>query len=674
MAACSDGGPRRPASIELSEFPDTLLVGESRVLTATCLDADGAPIPNSPVSWLSLEPQLVSLRPSGATTVVYGLHPSSQRVGVMASCQRGPLTRSPTNAPQIVPPTMNGRGFIVVASSASQWAVDDVGDTLVLRAPTAEDSLTSTTRVVSARGVTSLGYVVPPTSFTFESSDPDVATVDASGQVRARAVGEATLTVALGADEREVPISVRAEPEMPNWDVALIDAHWTQGPQDLAQSVPILRESRAAVVNVLAAATSDTLPYFVKLEVIDATSTVFYTDTVPLRLTAGAQPTFASPNAQFLVPRNVVNAAASWRMFLLGPAADFDAVLANNRLPRTGEMVLNAITPPVLKLHLVPVVLAEHGNVQTALTAAQTVYYDSIARLRLPLGRVEVTIGAPVVSDAEFFDSTGAGGIWSFWTDVISDVDAARVKSAFPERHWIGVVPKPAGALGSRYGGVGYIPALASSFGPMTRTQASLSHEWYTSPFSAGQTVAHELGHNFSRPHAPCGTAGSPDPHYPVAAGGVGQWVTWTTALESGASPNAQILLPSVGDVMGYCGSNFLGPYTYLGILRYRALSGSALVAPRARTQILAVRGLLRADTAVVTRTEFTEGELIAEPASSPVEVRVLAADGTELARVHALVGMIGDEDAGRPFTAHIPMDAATRARVDRVVAHIIRR
>jgi len=666
-AACEPSEWQVVAGITLTASPGSLVVGESHTLTATCLDDRGAPIPDSPVRWAVLEPQLLALRPSGSTAIVYALHPGTP-ITVLAACQRTDFTNmmfvDPSN---FMSPTTVMRTFAVLPSPPVEWVIDDVGnigDTLILRAPTELDSSTATMRQVSARGSTSNGYIVPPSAFTYVTQKLGIASVSPSGMVRAVGVGETDLFVSLGAEQRIVPLSVRAAPSVAPWDVTLIDAHWTQGPQNTEQSIPMLRESRAAVVNVLAATTADSAPAQVVLTVMDASAAVIFTDTAPLAVHKDSAPTFALPNAQILVPRGVLATAASWTLHAIGDDVATDASPANNRLPRTGVTQLRVHTPPVLKLHLVPIVLSANSGARTPLEPEHRVYYDSIPRIRLPLGRVEVTIGDPIAVPGNFTQNNIQGSS-AFFYSVLERVDAERVKSAgMADRYWIGLVPRATGVTSSQLGGMAFIPDLPTAIGPMSRTVVMVGHDWYPSaPVVVGTTLAHELGHTFARLHAPCGFPAGPDPFYPHAQGGVGEWVTWTSAFETGVQPTGVVFPQTQGDMMGYCSSNIVGAYTYHGILRFRALGAAALVAPRERVAILAVRGWLGATGPAITFTEYTNGERIAEPTSSSVEIVIEAADGQVLSRTRALLGRVGDESAGRPFTAHIPMDAAARRR-----------
>ena len=98
----------------------------------------------------------------------------------------------------------------------------------------------------------------------------------------------------------------------------------------------------------------------------------------------------------------------------------------------------------------------------------------------------------------------------------------------------------------------------------------------------AAWTLAHEIGHELGRYHAPC-EAGSPDPNFPYADGSTGVW---------GYDPRSgQFLSPDdESDFMGYCDPTWTSDYTYSAIFdRLLAVHGAA---PRARGKRMAYRFL----------------------------------------------------------------------------------
>ena len=76
-------------------------------------------------------------------------------------------------------------------------------------------------------------------------------------------------------------------------------------------------------------------------------------------------------------------------------------------------------------------------------------------------------------------------------------------------------------------------------------------------------TIAHELGHNLSLYHAPCGGAGAPDPSYPRTDGSIGAWDTTSVRAANWCGrPDP--------DLMTYCGPYWISDYHFTNALRYR--------------------------------------------------------------------------------------------------------
>ena len=82
--------------------------------------------------------------------------------------------------------------------------------------------------------------------------------------------------------------------------------------------------------------------------------------------------------------------------------------------------------------------------------------------------------------------------------------------------------------------------------------------------------IAHELGHNFSLMHAPCGVRGSSvDPSYPQEDGSLGSW---------GYDAQDQSLVSAAtADVMSYCRPRWISGYHFSNALRFRLYRQSQL-------------------------------------------------------------------------------------------------
>ena len=93
-------------------------------------------------------------------------------------------------------------------------------------------------------------------------------------------------------------------------------------------------------------------------------------------------------------------------------------------------------------------------------------------------------------------------------------------------------------------------------------------------------TLAHELGHEFGRYHAPCDTSGA-DGAYPYAGGDIGTW-GWDVRDGAFQAPGATT------DFMGYCAPTWISDYTWSALFA-RTIATSAL-SRRTPTATLLVR------------------------------------------------------------------------------------
>jgi len=151
----------------------------------------------------------------------------------------------------------------------------------------------------------------------------------------------------------------------------------------------------------------------------------------------------------------------------------------------------------------------------------------------------------------------------SEWGKLLSKIEwmAAHNTKAPPgvyNLHWYGVVPDLHGALRDGILGLGYTPGRSAiGYG--------------------GQTLAHELGHNFGRLHAPCGAPTKTwDINFPYAEGKTGEF---------GFDPDTQKVYDPAGtyDFMSYCGPAWMSPYTYQAL--YDRVGGPTAATARSDAQ-----------------------------------------------------------------------------------------
>ena len=207
----------------------------------------------------------------------------------------------------------------------------------------------------------------------------------------------------------------------------------------------------------------------------------------------------------------------------LGPPATVDAT------PTVG-------TPTHLEIVLVP--LVSGGFVPTPPSTAAVL--DELTR-RFPIPRDRIT----VTTRANYTLTSVTNGLDTDndWNNALSELLQLRnaENPTKPYRYYFGFVRRSGGGIA----GIGYVPG---------RTAVGWD--------SAGgwvRTMSHELGHNFGRPHAPCGGPASPDPGYPYAGGVLG-----ATPLIDSVPAALDVISPvNLTDIMGYCSGSWFSDYNY---------------------------------------------------------------------------------------------------------------
>jgi hypothetical protein len=251
---------------------------------------------------------------------------------------------------------------------------------------------------------------------------------------------------------------------------------------------------------------------------------------------------------------------------------------ADNSFPLSGSaatMDVRTITP--FEVRFVPITQSVNsltGNVNAGNASQFLTFTNQV----FPLSSTNSDVRAAYTTAAPVLQADDANGAWS---QILSELNALRTADG-STRYYVGVVKTN---YSSGIAGLGYVPG-----------RASLSWDFLS---SADEVLAHELGHNFGRLHAPCGGAGGPDPSYPYAGGLIGVYGYDIVA--------GTLKAPTLADLMGYCSTNWISDYTYNAVMTYRQanpLVASSVAAATSRVQ----RGLL-----VWGRVH--RGQVILEPA-----------------------------------------------------------
>jgi hypothetical protein len=326
--------------------------------------------------------------------------------------------------------------------------------------------------------------------------------------------------------------------------------------------------------------------------------------TVPV-LAAGAQ----LPDAMRYDEAQSYNAIlpATWVAPGLSVRIDIDAE------QRLGTPIAVNATPAVgtaTNIDLVLVPLVSGTNVPQMPDLA-LVADELVRRMPVQRGRVSVSMRAPYTLTSAI-DGVDTDADWS---NALSELEQLR-RSEAPARQYFGMV-RPMVSAGTA--GIGYVNSVGASSPNLS------AMGWDASRSSWPRTVIHELGHNFSRQHAPCGGAANPDLNYPYPDGALSTTPLFESLLDDIVSPANQF------DVMGYCSGSWFSDYNFRGVQRFlEARPQPALVTVQAATQsndLVLVAGRISADGVSFAPVQLARG-VAPVAASGAYRLRVVAASG----------------------------------------------
>jgi len=312
----------------------------------------------------------------------------------------------------------------------------------------------------------------------------------------------------------------------------------------------------------------------------------------------------------------------------------------DNMLPANGSPGgLDVRTVSPLNVRLVPIIQAARGDTGRVDESNKADFILPLQRM-FPVAAIDADIRAPYTFNGSELGSSGAN-----WITLLSELNAVRIAEA-SGRMYYGVVRV---GYSSGAAGLGYI-GLPAAMG------------WDYQP-SGAEVMAHELGHNFGRLHAPCGGPSQVDGAYPYSGANIG---VFGYDIYSG-----QAKAPVLRDLMSYCDPPWISDYTYKAILNFRATYYPMIAsAQTGATQ----RGLL-----VWGRIE--QGRLVLEPGfevdapaslparSGPHRIEGLGASGQTLFSLAFAGDRIADsQDPGdQTFAFVVPLSQLRGVGLDRI-------
>lgn len=188
--------------------------------------------------------------------------------------------------------------------------------------------------------------------------------------------------------------------------------------------------------------------------------------------------------------------------------------------------------------------------VQLGATVGQVVANPhTYLQARLPVASVSLQTRAPYVSRS----ITSLPSTEQAWSNAFSRVlgeldDLHTLDQASPQTYYYGFMPKRSFGLA----GLGFMPG-----------HAALGFDVPSSPTAVLEVMTHEVGHNLSLPHAPCGGPASADPEYPYAnaqLGAAGRYIWGYNAVTRTFTDPRRT---DRHDIMSYCDGDTFSDYNY---------------------------------------------------------------------------------------------------------------
>lgn len=616
--------------IALSALPSSLVVGAVQQLTATVQSAMGI---SQDVTWQSSNPAVATVVPAsgvGAGTVTC-LAAGTTTITARAVAD---TTQRATVALTVIPPPV-----ATVTVSAASLSLS-IGVTQQLSAVTADAA----------------GNVLTGRTIAWTTSNLAVATVSATGLVTAVGAGSATLSATSEGKVGTSAISVTSV----GFNMAVTSFTLTQVVQRPDNTVSMIA-GNAALVSVYATANQALPPGAVprvRIRVFKGVQTLV-DDTRAVTGTIGGTPVATAPTHQLLVAGSIIQPGISVLAEInpTGTGEIAEIGHADNVYPASSvPLPIDVRAMATLSIRFVPLFLSTNAATATVPTGIIESKYLATVRQIHPVNTITTTVGSTFTVADDF-----AGGSVTFWTSALSQLDAKRVADG-GTAHDYGVVPLPSGTHNVSTGGFSYIPTVGASSARSTRTAMGMdaTPNW-SDPLFGTHTMAHELGHNMGRRHAPCGGATNLDPNYPYPGAVIGV-VGWDVySMANGLSTTAALKNPAVDtDIMSYC-YDWVSDYTYQGMIDFRSGVADGIGETAQSTQALLVSGTANGAGVILNPSYLIDTRPVLPDGLGQYMIEGLDAAGRSLFRYSFTPKEIDHAPGETHFTFAIPVSDATR-------------
>ena len=307
------------------------------------------------------------------------------------------------------------------------------------------------------------------------------------------------------------------------------------------------------------------------------------------------------------------------------------------RYPEEGSAELPVVKPQLFRQIFVPTLwirAPDHSVFDWLAGMDPDGWQMRFTRNLLPVSEMEVEVRDTFWTNADLSTTDG-------WLQWLGEIRVLHVQE---------------GRRGYYYGVLGSGPAEWGGF-------AGLGDPWSVG-LSDDRVYTHELGHNMSLGHAPCGGAWTPDPNYPYGRGSIGIWGYDT---ETGA-----LVAPGeYSDIMGYCRVRFwISDYHFDRATTHR-LTGDGGVdleggSEPDRGEMLVVWGSVRGGELALDPAFVLEGPVELPETDGPYRVEGLGPGGES--RFSLSFTPTPREGGGAGFAHFIPYRPEWAGTLDRIV------
>ena len=318
---------------------------------------------------------------------------------------------------------------------------------------------------------------------------------------------------------------------------------------------------------------------------------------------------------------------------------------SETRFPSQGSAPLNVVVAPPMQLTLVPVITSAEPDT-SVLRWVRGISADSpqleLLKHAFPFAEFSVSAREPYYTSTNLNTVGGLVGLFV-------ELEAIRAADG-GTGYYYGVV----GDLGSILGR-GQLPGWVS-FGVNSRT-----------------TLAHEVGHNLSLMHAPCGGPAGVDPDFPYQDGSIGAW-GYDFRIGSMVPPDRS------KDIMTYCRTlPWLSDYYFEKVIDHRAglAADSANAGSAAGVANMGLAASNPPSDMLVLGGGVVDGELWIEPvfsmraaarlpeARGPYRIRGTDSDGQSLFSMDFTP--TEDGHGGKHFFFTVPIEAGWENSLQRI-------